>query len=86
MALSICRDSKQKLGDVLKPVVSFLKLTSEYVINLEHARNTITEWQKKSATFAKVISSVEVSILAYIEKLCVCCYRYICSVEQLQLS
>ena len=64
VTLSICRDSKQKLGDVLKPLVSFFKLTSEYVINVEHARNTITEWQKKSPTFAKVISSVEVSNLA----------------------
>ena len=85
MALSICRDAKQKLGDVLKPVVSFLKLTSEYMINVEHARNIITEWQKKSATFAKVISSVEVSILADIKKLSVCCYHYLFGVEQLQL-
>ena len=62
MVLSIRRESKQKLGDVMKRLAPYLKLTTEYVTNLHHARNVITEWQKKSQKFASIINSLEVCV------------------------
>ena len=60
---SIRRESKQKLGDVMKQLAPYLKLTTEYVTNFDHARNVITEWQMKSPKFASIISSLEVCTL-----------------------
>ncbi|KAI0231893.1 hypothetical protein LSAT2_017757 [Lamellibrachia satsuma] len=54
-------ESKQKLGDVMKQLAPFLKLTTEYVTNLGHAQNVIREWQVKSPRFASIISSLEFS-------------------------
>ena len=63
VVLSIRRESKQKLGDVMKQLAPFLKLTTEYVTNLGHAQNVIREWQVKSPRFASIISSLEVCVL-----------------------
>ncbi|KAI0240308.1 FYVE, RhoGEF and PH domain-containing protein 3, partial [Lamellibrachia satsuma] len=55
-------ESKQKLGDVMKQLAPYLKLTTEYVTNFDHARNVITEWQMKSPKFASIISSLEENV------------------------
>lgn len=67
VTVSICRDSIQKLGDVMKKFAPFLKLYTEYVKNFDRAMNVITQWQDKSTKFAELLTSLQVCTLSTLQ-------------------
>jgi len=63
----MCRDSSQKIGDVMRKFAPFLKLYTENVKNFDHAMSVITLWQDKSPKFAELLTSLQV-------RPCLCCH------------
>ena len=56
----VARDKDDRIGDIMKKLAPFLKLSTEYVKQFEAALTLVETWQKKSSSFAALLREIAV--------------------------
>ncbi|KAI0211328.1 FYVE, RhoGEF and PH domain-containing protein 2 [Lamellibrachia satsuma] len=51
-------DKDDRIGDIMKKLAPFLKLSTEYVKQFESALTLVETWQKKSSSFAALLREI----------------------------